>query len=389
MTQRIVIECGAAETRAALMINDVVWRFAIAPARGDEASDKFPYAGRRFVGRVVKAHAALNAVFVDIGDGRDAYLAVGATNKSHLHESALIEVEIKSPPRQSKGAVLRFLAVAKDDAVIGHQPPFEDPVLEVARALGCENADICIDDGDALRCLVNHGYEKVLHESTGALFLDYGLDEALDAAFERRTPVSGGGSIVIDETEAFTAIDVDTGAQEAASSSRLREKVAIAAAGEAIRQISLRNIGGHVVIDFPVLGADVARKKLAEKITKDLKNLHKARAASFSKSGLFSFQLPRNALSLLDRFTEKDAGEPVAGRCYTVDALAKSAIRALETQLRLDRSGSFSLELVKKLSDHINARPAWTARLRERYGGRFEVKVSEKQGEAGFDVSEQ
>ena len=46
--KRLIVECGAAETRAALLKDDKVWKFWFGPARGDEASDNFPAAGRRF-----------------------------------------------------------------------------------------------------------------------------------------------------------------------------------------------------------------------------------------------------------------------------------------------------------------------------------------------------
>lgn len=391
MNRRVLIECGVAETRAALLIDDVVWKFWFGPARGDEMSDKFPQAGRRFAGRVKAVDHSLNAAFIDIGHDRDAYLAVKPTNEAHIVEGALVEVEVKSPPRQGKGATLRFVKVTSDKTAPGRIAPFTDPAIEAAEILGADSGgEIIVDDGEASRMLKHAGLKHVAHEARPkSLFEENGLNQEFSGLFERTAALPGGGRIVIDEAQALTAIDVDTAGLNASSPVRLREKIGVAAMKEAIRQISLRNIGGHIVIDFPPLTGETQRKRFSERLKRELSKLDGAGAASFSKSGLFSFTTPHAMMSLLERFTEFDGAYPVSGRCFTLEASAKAAIRALEERLRAQPSAMLRLDVARALGDYLDARPAWRERLQAGYGGRFKFAIRDDLEERAFDLSEQ
>ncbi len=391
--KRLIIECGVAETRAALLVDDQVWKFWFGSARGDEALDNFPRAGRRFAGRVKTVDKSLNAAFVDLGPkttgGADAFLALKKNNEAHCIDGALVEVEIKAPPRQSKGAALRFIAPLKE-GMPGRLPPVADAVVEAAQIIGEAADEILVDDGAALRALQAAGFENVRHESHPvSLFAKFNADQDFDAAFDRIVSLQGGGRLVIDEAQALTAIDVDTGGLSASSPARLREKIAFAAAGEAMRQISLRNIGGHIVIDFPDIPGDAGRKRFQEHLRKMIVRLDGAGAASFSRSGLYSFTAPHQALSLLDRFTEEDAAAPVAGRRFTLEAGAKMAVAALERRLRSAPAAHFRLFTGAALAGYLSENDIWCARLTDRYGPRFDILTDDKTGDRSFDLTEQ
>jgi ribonuclease G len=83
------------------------------------------------------------------------------------------------------------------------------------------------------------------------LFACRGVDAALDRALARRVALPSGGSIVIDQAEALTAIDVNTGRfVGAASPDETFLRTNLEAAAEIARQIRLRDIGGIIIIDF-------------------------------------------------------------------------------------------------------------------------------------------
>ena len=387
--KRLIIECGVAETRAALLVDDQVWKFWFGPARGDETSDSFPRAGRRFAGRVKAVDKGLNAAFVDLGDRRDAFLALKKSNEDHCVDGALIEVEIKAPPRQSKGAALKFIGALKEGEP-GRLPPFQDAAVEAAETIGGEAAEILIDNGGALRALRAAGFDNARHETHPvALFQKHGVDQEFDAAFDRIVPLLRGGRLIIDETHALTAIDVDTGGLTASSPARLREKIAFAAAEEAMRQVSLRNIGGHIVIDFPDIPSDAGRKRFQAHLKKVMSKLDGAGAASFSRSNLYSFTAPHHALSLLDRFTEKAHAVPVAGRRFTQEAAAKMALAALEARLRSEPSGRVALTVGAGIQACLAENEKWLHRLTDRHGPRFEIVTDGKYGDRNFDLAEQ
>ncbi len=388
--KRLIIECGAAETRAALLQEDEVWKFWFGSARGDEATDGFARAGRRFAGRVKAVDKGLAAAFIDLGDGADAFLPLKKSNEQYCIDGAMIEVEVKAPPRQNKGASLRFIGALQPEAKPGRLPPFADPVVEAVQTIGSEADEVLVDDGLARRALEEAGLDKVIHESHPvALFEKYGADAALDAAFDRTAPLQKGGRLIIDEAQALTAIDVDTGGLNASSPARLREKIALAAADEAMRQISLRNIGGHIVIDFPDIPGEAGRKRFQAHLKTAMAGLPGAGAASFSRSGLYSFTAPHRALSLLDRYTEQKNGEPLPGRRFTTEALTKFALARLERRLHAAPSARLRLALAHDINAYLTARPHWKSRLTERYGARFEIVEDDESTGSGFDLSEQ
>ncbi|HLJ54106.1 MAG TPA: Rne/Rng family ribonuclease [Chthonomonadaceae bacterium] len=90
-----------------------------------------------------------------------------------------------------------------------------------------------------------------LYDGVKPIFEAYGVEAELDRLMRRKVFLKSGGSLVIDETEALTVIDVNTSKYTGGSS--LNEtivKTNLDAAGEIARQLRLRDIGGIIVIDF-------------------------------------------------------------------------------------------------------------------------------------------
>lgn len=90
-----------------------------------------------------------------------------------------------------------------------------------------------------------------LYEGAQPLFQKYALEEKLKELGERLIELRSGGSIVIDRTEALTVIDVNTG--RFVGRTNLADtafQMNLEAAGEIMRQLRLRDIGGIIVIDF-------------------------------------------------------------------------------------------------------------------------------------------
>jgi ribonuclease G len=85
------------------------------------------------------------------------------------------------------------------------------------------------------------------------VFERYNIERQIEQTFQRKGPLPSGGEIVIDETEALVAIDVNTGAhkqRDGGSSNNFIVQVNMEAAREIARQVRLRNIGGIIVVDF-------------------------------------------------------------------------------------------------------------------------------------------
>jgi ribonuclease E len=97
------------------------------------------------------------------------------------------------------------------------------------------------------------GKEDVLHLYQGdqPIFSHFNVEQQIESIYKRRVPLKSGGSIVIDGTEALTAIDVNSGRSVRGGS---QEETAFRtnqeAAAEIARQLRLRDLGGLIVIDF-------------------------------------------------------------------------------------------------------------------------------------------
>jgi ribonuclease E len=89
-----------------------------------------------------------------------------------------------------------------------------------------------------------------LYTGSAPLFEEYSIEEQIQEVYKRRLPLPGGGSIVIDETEALVAIDVNSGSSRKGDEKESSFKVNMEAAEEIARQLRLRDLGGLVVIDF-------------------------------------------------------------------------------------------------------------------------------------------
>lgn len=109
-------------------------------------------------------------------------------------------------------------------------------------------------------------FERVeLFESEYDMIDIFGVTKELDKLLERKIDLSSGGSIVIDRTEALTAIDVNTGRyQGALDHEETVFKTNMEAAKEIARQLRLRNIGGIIVVDFIDMQTDEHKNAVVE-----------------------------------------------------------------------------------------------------------------------------
>ncbi len=91
-----------------------------------------------------------------------------------------------------------------------------------------------------------------IYEDSIPIFERFNIERQIEQTFMRRVPLPSGGEIVIEETEALTSVDVNTGSHKVLDNDgkNFIYKVNLEAAKEICRQIKLRNIGGLIIIDF-------------------------------------------------------------------------------------------------------------------------------------------
>jgi len=90
-----------------------------------------------------------------------------------------------------------------------------------------------------------------LYTDPEPIFHKFGIEEQIDRIYQKKVPLAGGASVVIDQTEALVAIDVNSGRfKSERDAEQSAYTVNMAAAREIARQIRLRDLGGIIVIDF-------------------------------------------------------------------------------------------------------------------------------------------
>lgn len=128
----------------------------------------------------------------------------------------------------------------------------------------------------------------------------YGVDDEIQKALERKVQLKSGGYLIIDQTEAMTTIDVNTGAfvghrnlEETIFKTNLEAAQAIA------RQLRLRNLGGIIIIDFIDMEDPEHRRQVLRALEKALERDHaKTHISEVSSLGLVQMTRKRNRESL-------------------------------------------------------------------------------------------
>ncbi|GFP27314.1 ribonuclease G [Candidatus Hakubella thermalkaliphila] len=127
-----------------------------------------------------------------------------------------------------------------------------------------------------------------IYREEDPLFEKYNVDQAIELALKRRVDLQSGGYLIIDHTEALTAIDVNTGrfvGRRNLEDTILRTN--LEAAEEIVRQIRLRDIGGMIIIDFIDMERPENRDKVMATFTENLKkDQTKTQVVELSRLGL-------------------------------------------------------------------------------------------------------
>lgn len=137
--------------------------------------------------------------------------------------------------------------------------------------------------------------QLIRYEDRLPLFSRYRLETQIDRIYDRSASLPGGGSIVIDSTEALTAIDVNSArATKTSNHDESIFKINCEAAKEVARQLRLRDIGGLVVVDFIDMRLRRHQSKL-ERVLRDAMKIDKARynVGRISPNGLLEINRQR------------------------------------------------------------------------------------------------
>jgi ribonuclease G len=235
-----------------------------------------------------------------------------------------------------------------------------DIVIRAARDLFAENVDdIIIDDPEEFTrlkeflqlFLPERANDLQLYEGKEPLFDEFGIEDEITRALSRKVPLPSGGYLIIDQAEALTAIDVNTG--RFTGKGKDVEDTIFQTNLEAVREIAhqlrFRNIGGLIVLDF----IDMERMSHREKVYRELQRFlkrdkAKTTAVRISELGLVEMTRKR---------THESLGRTLYEPCFFCDGTGQlkskhTICHEIFRQMRRDRDSIPGYEIT------INAHPA-------------------------------
>jgi ribonuclease E len=255
----------------------------------------------------------------------------------------------------------------------------EDLVKRAIRDLYDKDIDGVFVEGDAgfkeardfMRMLMPSQAKKVqLYREPTPLFVKHRVEDHLSQIYSPVVPLRSGGYLVINQTEALVAVDVNSG-----RSTRERNieatalKTNMEAAEETARQLRLRDLAGLIVIDF--IDMDESKNNRAvEKKLKDCLKDDRARVqmGKISPFGLMEISRQRRRTGVLEGTTHVCEHCAGTGRVRSVESSALAALRTLELEA-LKGGGEANLKVPRAVGLYIlNEKRAHLARLHATLG---------------------
>lgn len=208
------------------------------------------------------------------------------------------------------------------------------------------------------------------------LFSKFELEDQIDRIYQRSVDLPSGGSIVIDGTEALTAIDVNSGrGTKGGSQEENAFRTNIQAAEAVARQLRMRDIGGLIVVDFIDMRASKNNREV-EKTLRDAMKSDKARhtVSKISPNGLLEINRQRIKKALQLRSHRPCPTCTGSGTIASSELVGLSLLRRIEARAATGRLLSVSIELHPELADALqNERRQELAALEREFDIRVEV----------------
>jgi ribonuclease G len=217
----------------------------------------------------------------------------------------------------------------------------------------------------------------------------YGIDEEIAKALGRRVELKSGGYLIVDQTEALTTVDVNTGGFVGARNfDDTIFRTNLEAAQAIARQLRLRNLGGIIIVDF----IDMAREDHRDAVlTEFRKQLHKDRvktmAGGFSQLGLVEMTRKRTRESLAHMLCEPCSVCQGKGSVKTARSVAYDIFREILREARQFNPREFRVVASPKVIElFLDEESQHLAGLSEFIGKPVSLQSESSMGQEQYDI---
>ncbi len=207
------------------------------------------------------------------------------------------------------------------------------------------------------------------------LFSKFQTEEQIDRVYGRKVPLPSGGALVLDQTEALVAIDVNSGKTSGDNQEDTAYKTNLEAAEEVARQLRLRDLAGLVVIDFIDMRKESHNKAVQDRLVEGLK-ADKARmeVGKINRFGVLVMTRQRIRPSLEHVTHEACPMCQGSGKVKSLEALVISVVRRIKAITAKGDVKRVAVRLAPAIATEVlNAKRRDLAELEER--GEVEVKI--------------
>ncbi len=187
------------------------------------------------------------------------------------------------------------------------------------------------------------------------LFNRFQIESQIEGAYERNVRLPSGGSIVVDQTEALTAVDVNS--SRATKGSDIEDtafQTNLEAAEEVARQLRLRDLGGLVVIDFIDMSSNKHQREVENRLQNALKyDRARVQLGRISRFGLMEMSRQRLRPSLGESSQIVCPRCDGHGRMRSVESLSLSIIRVAEEHAMKENTGQVLVQAPVEIANYL------------------------------------
>jgi ribonuclease E len=201
-----------------------------------------------------------------------------------------------------------------------------------------------------------HNQRKLKHYTDDTpLFNRFQIESQIENAYEREVRLPSGGALVIDQTEALTAIDVNSArATKGGDIEETAFHTNLEAAEEAARQLRLRDLGGLVVIDFIDMASNKHQREVENRLQNSLRHDRaRVQLGRISRFGLMEMSRQRLRPSLGESSQIVCPRCEGHGRMRSVESLSLSILRLAEEHAMKENTGQVLVQAPTEIANYL------------------------------------
>ena len=236
-----------------------------------------------------------------------------------------------------------------------------------------------------------HNARKLKHYTDDTpLFNRFQIESQIENAYEREVRLPSGGALVIDQTEALTAIDVNSArSTRGGDIEETAFHTNIEAAEEVARQMRLRDLAGLVVIDFIDMSSNKHQREVENTLNKALKSDRaRVQVGRISRFGLLELSRQRLRPSLGEKSQDACPHCKGMGRLRSIESHSLSILRLVEEHAMKDNTGQVLVQAPVDIATYLlNEKRRAIGEIERRHDAPIVIVADEKLQSPHYEVT--